>query len=179
MRKVFRKARASNPSIIFFDEIDPLGSSRTYSGEHNGVNVHTAFLNEMDGIEVLRGVVVLAATNRPKILDPALMRPGRFDTILYVGPPDLPARREILQIKSKQMIVALDVDLKQLAIDTEGYSGAELVHLCDKVSHYAMRESLQIISIAWWHFEEAKKHSTRQITDEMRKFSEEWEGRRG
>ena len=174
VREVFRKARAASPSIIFFDEIDALGSSRTHSGEHNGVNVLTALLNEMDGIEVLRGVVILAATNRPEILDPALMRPGRFDTILYVGPPDLPARREILQIRSKKMIVAPDVDLEQLAIDTEGYSGAELVHLCDEASHYAMRESLQIESVAWRHFEEAKKHSTRQITDEMRKFYEEW-----
>jgi len=174
VREVFRKARAASPSIIFFDEIDALGSSRTLSGEHNGVNVLTALLNEMDGIEVLRGVIVLAATNRPEILDPALMRPGRLDTILYVGPPDLPARREILQIRSKRMVIAPDVDLEQLALDMEGYSGAELVHLCDEASHYAMRESLQIESIAWRHFEEAKKHSTRQITDEMRKFYEEW-----
>jgi len=174
VREVFRKARAASPSIIFFDEIDALGSSRTRSGEHNGVNVLTALLNEMDGIEVLRGVIVLAATNRPEILDPALMRPGRLDTILYVGPPDLPARREILQIRTKRMVVAPDVDLEQLAVDTEGYSGAELVHLCDEASHYAMRESLQIESVAWRHFVEAEKHSTRQITDEMRKFYEEW-----
>ncbi|RPB23374.1 AAA-domain-containing protein [Terfezia boudieri ATCC MYA-4762] len=174
VREVFRKARAASPSIIFFDEIDALGSSRTRSGENNGVNVLTALLNEMDGIEVLRGVIVLAATNRPEILDPALLRPGRLDTILYVGPPDLPARREILQIRSKRMVIAPDVDLGQLAIDTEGYSGAELVHLCDEASHYAMREDLQIESVAWRHFEEAKKHSTRQITDKMRKFYEDW-----
>ncbi|RPB26195.1 AAA-domain-containing protein [Terfezia boudieri ATCC MYA-4762] len=174
VREVFRKARAASPSIIFFDEIDALGSSRTRSGEHNGVNVLTALLNEMDGIEVLHGVIVLAATNRPDILDPALLRPGRLDTILYVGPPDLPARREILQIRSKTMGIVPDVDLGQLAIDTVGYSGAELVHLCDEASHYAMRESLQIESVAWRHFEEAKKHSTRQITDQMRKFYEDW-----
>ncbi|KAF8454503.1 P-loop containing nucleoside triphosphate hydrolase protein [Terfezia claveryi] len=174
VREVFRKARAASPSIIFFDEIDALGSSRTRSGEHNGVNVLTALLNEMDGIEVLHGVIVLAATNRPDILDLALLRPGRLDTILYVGPPDLPARREILQIRSKRMVISPDVDLGQLAIDTEGYSGAELVHLCDEASHYAMRESLQIESVAWRHFEEAKRHSTRQITDEMRKFYEDW-----
>ncbi|KAF8446597.1 P-loop containing nucleoside triphosphate hydrolase protein [Terfezia claveryi] len=174
VREVFRKARAASPSIIFFDEIDALGSSRTRSGEHNGVNVLTALLNEMDGIEVLRGVIVLAATNRPEILDPALLRPGRLDTIFYVGPPDLPARREILQIRSKRMVIAPDVDLGQLAIDTEGYSGAELVHLCDEASHYAMRENLQIESVACRHFDEAKKHSTRQIADEMRKFYEDW-----
>ena len=86
IREVFRKARSASPSIIFFDEIDSIGSSR--SNEHGGLNVLTTLLNEMDGIEDLRGVFVLAATNNPSVLDSALIRPGRFSTLLYVGLPD-------------------------------------------------------------------------------------------
>lgn len=173
VREVFRKARAASPSIIFFDEIDALGSNRKGTSG-NGVNVLTALLNEMDGIEALRGVIVLAATNRPELLDPALLRPGRLDTILYVSPPDLPARREILKIKTRKMCVAEDVDLERLAVETEGYSGAELVHMCDEATHYAMRESLDIERISWVHFEKAMGSMVKQITEEVTRFYEEW-----
>ncbi|KAL9113184.1 MAG: hypothetical protein Q9187_007653, partial [Circinaria calcarea] len=112
VRDVFRKARAASPSILFFDEIDAIGAAREGGpgGGGSGVNVLTTLLNELDGIEDLKGVFVLAATNQPQVLDPALMRPGRLDTILYVGPPNLDARREILEIQLRQTDTADDVD---------------------------------------------------------------------
>ncbi|KAG9975153.1 AAA-domain-containing protein, partial [Aureobasidium melanogenum] len=99
VREVFRKARAAAPSIIFFDEIDSIGSERDSSGT-KGLNVLTTLLNEMDGIESLKGVLVLAATNKPEVLDPALLRPGRFDSLIYISPPSQSARKEILRIRT-------------------------------------------------------------------------------
>ncbi|KAI5800738.1 P-loop containing nucleoside triphosphate hydrolase protein [Pyronema domesticum] len=173
VREIFRKARAASPSIIFFDEIDALTASRE-GGKGGGVNVLTALLNEMDGIEVLKDVVILAATNRPELIDPALMRPGRLDTILYVGPPDLEAREQILGIRMKKMAVAEDVDVKELARRLEGCSGAEVVNVCDEAVHAAMRESFEIESVAWRHFEEVVKGVRRQITEEMKRGYEQW-----
>lgn len=114
LREVFRKARAASPSIVFFDEIDGLTTSR---GSDNGAGdkLITTLLNEMDGIEQLADVLVVAATNRPDVLDPALLRPGRLDRLLYVGPPDYEARLQILQIRAKKMSLADDVQLPLLA----------------------------------------------------------------
>jgi AAA family ATPase len=134
IREVFRKARLASPSVIFFDEIDSIAASResTSGAQHaaSGLNVLTTLLNEMDGIEALKGVLVLAATNKPEILDPALLRPGRFDTLIYIGPPNLEARKQIFQIRTRKMPLAKDVDFDVLAKKTEGYSGAEIVRLC-------------------------------------------------
>ncbi|KAI5804611.1 P-loop containing nucleoside triphosphate hydrolase protein [Pyronema omphalodes] len=168
VREIFRKARAASPSIIFFDEIDALTASREGS-KGGGVNVLTALLNEMDGIEALKDVVILAATNRPELIDPALMRPGRLDTILYVGPPDLEAREQILNIKLKKMSVAEDVDIGELARRLDGCSGAEIVNVCDEAVHAAMRESFEIENVAMRHFEEVVKGVRRQITEEMKR----------
>ncbi|KAL7272358.1 AAA+-type ATPase [Rhizina undulata] len=173
VREVFRKARAASPSIIFFDEIDALSATREGT-RGGGVGVLTALLNEMDGIEGLRGVTVLAATNRPEIIDPALMRPGRLDTILYVGPPDFEARREILKIKMKNMSVSEDVDIEDLATRTDGYSGAEIVNICDEAIHFAMRESFEIDAVGKRHFEAALEKAVPQITQEMRESYEQW-----
>ncbi|KAI5782730.1 P-loop containing nucleoside triphosphate hydrolase protein [Geopyxis carbonaria] len=173
VREIFRKARAASPSIIFFDEIDALSASRE-GKSGGGVNVLTSLLNEMDGIETLKNVVVLAATNRPEIIDPALMRPGRLDTILYVGPPDLEARREILRIKMKKMSIASDIDIGELAERTNKFSGAEIVNVCDEAIHYAMRESFEIEAVGKRHFEMALEKAVPQITDEMRWKYENW-----
>ncbi|KXN82280.1 hypothetical protein AN958_02781 [Leucoagaricus sp. SymC.cos] len=117
VREIFRKARAAAPSIIFFDEIDALatsrGSSDTEAGSHEGVL--TSLLNEMDGVQELIGVTIVAATNRPEVIDSALMRPGRLDRILYVGPPDQAGREEILRIKTKGMSVDENINLTELA----------------------------------------------------------------
>jgi AAA family ATPase len=176
VREVFRKARAASPSIIFFDEIDAIGSTRE-GGQSNGVNVLTTLLNEMDGIEILKGVVVLAATNKPEILDPALMRPGRLDTILYVGPPDRVARRDILRIKMSKMKIAEDVDIEELADKTDGHSGAEIISICDKAGHDAMKDCLKygkIRPITKSHFNSALQKVDRQITPSTKLRYEQW-----
>lgn len=130
VRDIFARARAASPSIIFFDEIESIGSKRERGGRNNGVNVLTTLLNEMDGIETLKGVTVLAATNQPQALDLALLRPGRFDKLLYVAPPDFDGRVAILKVKQRKMDFADDVDIQELAKLTDGYSGAELVGIC-------------------------------------------------
>ncbi|KAA8913289.1 P-loop containing nucleoside triphosphate hydrolase protein [Sphaerosporella brunnea] len=173
VREVFRKARAASPSIIFFDEIDALTANRE-GKSGGGANVLTALLNEMDGIEALKNVVVLAATNRPEIIDPALMRPGRLDTILYVGPPDFAARKEILRIKTSKMSITEDVDIEEIAQHLDGYSGAEIVNICDEAIHYAMRESFDIQAVKRKHFAAAVLKSVPQITMEMRRKYEQW-----
>ncbi|KAI9745774.1 MAG: AAA+-type ATPase, partial [Candelina submexicana] len=177
VREVFRKARAASPSIIFFDEIDAIGASREGGGQGSGVNVLTTILNEMDGIEQLKGVLVLAATNKPEVLDPALMRPGRLGTALYVGPPDLAARTEILRIQSRKMKFGEDVDIDDLASRSEGYSGAEMVYVCEEAGSGAMteyeREGVKV-KICKRHFDSAVAKVPMQITREVRARYENW-----
>ncbi|GAD94867.1 AAA family ATPase, putative [Paecilomyces variotii No. 5] len=168
LREIFRKARSARPSIIFFDEIDAIAYKRGSS--QGGVNVLTTLLNEMDGIEELRNVLVVAATNKPDVLDPALMRPGRLDNLLYIGPPDLEARQEILAIWSRKSVVHPEVDLADLAQRTEGYSGAEMVSICETAGDAALdeeEETGQEGQIMWKHFEYALGQVRRQITPEV------------
>jgi SpoVK/Ycf46/Vps4 family AAA+-type ATPase len=115
IRDIFKKARAASPSIIFFDEIDAMTTSR--GGGGGGVNdrILTALLTEMDGVETLVNVTILAATNRPDVIDSALLRPGRIDRIMYVGPPDLEARAEIFRIEFRKMAIGSDVNADELA----------------------------------------------------------------
>lgn len=176
LREVFSKARAASPSIVFFDEIDAIAASREATS-NGGLNVLTTLLNEMDGIESLRGVTVLAATNKPEILDLALMRPGRLDTILYVGPPDLKARQEILKIRTNKMDIAEDVDIQRLAEEMDGYSGAEIVSICDTAGYraFGLSEMNGIEEkITSEHFKYALSKVARQITPEVRQRYEEW-----
>lgn len=175
LREIFRKARAARPSIIFFDEIDAIAARRN-SGS-GGVNVLTTLLNEMDGIEELRNVLVIAATNKPDVLDPALMRPGRLDNILYIGPPDFEARREILRIWANKSVVNSEVDLDNLASLTEGYSGAEIVSICETAGDAALdeeEETQQEQDVQWKHFEHALGQVRRQITDAVIEEYERW-----
>ncbi|KAK6347865.1 AAA+-type ATPase [Orbilia javanica] len=177
VRELFRKARAASPSIVFFDEVDALGLNREGEGNNGGGNstgVLTALLNEMDGIEELGNVMILAATNKPEVIDPALLRPGRLDYILYVGPPDLVSRTEILNIKFRKMKLGEDVDIEVLARRTDGYSGADLVKICDEAVLAAMREDLEIDSVKWRHFEEALNGVKSVITMEMIRRYENW-----
>lgn len=140
VREVFRKAKAAAPSIIFFDEIDAIGGSRD-GGGHQGLNVLTTLLNEMDGFEALKGVHVLAATNRPETLDAALMRPGRFDAHVYLGPPNETARRQILEINTKVLNLG-SPSITALAKKTEGYSGAEIVGICNQAIDIAVEKAI-------------------------------------
>ncbi|KAJ5778571.1 ATPase [Penicillium odoratum] len=176
LREIFRKARAARPSIIFFDEIDAIAARRS-STSQGGVNVLTTLLNEMDGIEELRNVLVVAATNKPDVLDPALMRPGRLDNILYIGPPDFEARKEILRIWASKSVLHPDVDLDELATQTEGYSGAEVVSICETAGDAALdeeEETQQEQDVQLKHFEYALSQVRRQITDSVIREYESW-----
>ncbi|KAH2127196.1 hypothetical protein KXW66_001617 [Aspergillus fumigatus] len=175
LREIFRKARSARPSIIFFDEIDAIASRRNSS--HGGVNVLTTLLNEMDGIEELKNVLVIAATNKPDVIDPALMRPGRLDNILYIGLPDFDARKEILNIWFRKSVVHPEVDLEELAELTHGYSGAEIVSICETAGDAALdeeEETGQEQDVRWEHFKYALEQVQRQITDAVREEYERW-----
>jgi len=169
IREVFKKAKQASPTILFFDEIDSLvpkrGSSSTDA--HVTERVISQFLTEMDGIEELKGVVVLAATNRLDLIDPALLRSGRFDLLLELPEPDEETREEIFKIHTKNKPLAKDVDFKSLARETEGKVGSDIDFICRKASMLAIREFLSIehraqsreLKISKRHFEEALKVS--------------------
>lgn len=144
VREVFRKARQAAPSIVFFDEIDSMGGARSSSSSDasKGLNVLTTLLNEMDGFEAMKNVLVLAATNKPESLDPALLRPGRFDEHIYLGPPDEDARREILRLGVKGTPGHESVDLDLLVQQTEGMSGAEIVNACNLAATEAIARAV-------------------------------------
>ncbi|KAG2196509.1 hypothetical protein INT47_012803 [Mucor saturninus] len=159
VHEVFRKARAASPSIIFFDEIDALTVKRGASGD-GGTSVAdrvlSQLLNELDGVEALVNVTVVAATNRPDIIDDALLRPGRIDRILYVGPPNLESRREIFKIQLLKMACDSDVDIEEIAQRSEGCSGAEAVAICQEAALFAMEEDIHIESVSFFQKENKK-----------------------
>ncbi|WVW85544.1 hypothetical protein I302_107582 [Kwoniella bestiolae CBS 10118] len=177
VREIFRKARAASPSIVFFDEIDALGSARSDDHTHSGVL--TSLLNEMDGIEELSGVTVVAATNRPDVLDSALMRPGRLDRILYVGAPDLPTRKDIFRIRLATMAVEPGVDVEELARIAEGCSGAEVASICQDAALAAMNEDLDAPFVKKTHLLHSARTVRRRITPDMIAFFEEWRDQSG
>jgi len=144
IREVFRKARQASPCIIFFDEIDSVAPVRGSGSNDSNVTerVISQFLTEMDGLEELRNVVIIAATNRPDIVDPALLRPGRFDRMLLVPPPDLEARKQIFRIHTKKTPMAEDVKLDDLARKTEGYTGADIASICNTAVMLSIKEHI-------------------------------------
>ncbi|ORY35743.1 P-loop containing nucleoside triphosphate hydrolase protein [Naematelia encephala] len=177
VREIFRKARAASPSIIFFDEIDALGSARSDDPSHSGVL--TSLLNEMDGIVELSGVTVVAATNRPDVLDSALMRPGRLDRILYVGAPDFETRRDIFRIRLAKMAVEPGVEIEELARIAEGCSGAEVASICQDAALAAMNEDLNAPFVKRDHLVHSAKTVRRRITPAMIQFFEQWRDQSG
>ncbi|WP_321430321.1 CDC48 family AAA ATPase [uncultured Methanolobus sp.] len=141
VRETFRKARQAAPTIIFFDEIDSMASERGSSVDaHATERVVSQILTEIDGVEELKDVVIVAATNRPDIVDPALLRPGRFDRLIYVRPPDKQGREKIFNIHLAGKPLAKDVNVEELAEITEGYVGADLESICREASMLALRE---------------------------------------
>ncbi|ADM27979.1 AAA family ATPase, CDC48 subfamily [Ignisphaera aggregans DSM 17230] len=166
VREIFRRARRAAPAIIFFDEIDAIAPVRGHDVSGVTDRIVNQLLTEMDGIEPLRGVVVIGATNRPDLLDPALLRPGRFDRIIFVPPPDLRARYEILKIHTRKIPLADDVDLVQLAKMTEGYSGADLEALVREAVMLALRESLVPRPISMKYFQKAMEYVKPSLTRE-------------
>ena len=177
IREIFKRARKAAPTIIFFDEIDAIAPIRGHDVSGVTDRIVNQLLTEMDGIEALRGVVVIGATNRPDLLDPALLRPGRFDRIIYVPPPDLRARYEILKIHTRKIPLAEDVDLIELAKKTEGYSGADLEALVREAVMLALREDLTPRPISFKYFikamEYVKPSLTRDRLEAYEKIQEE------
>jgi transitional endoplasmic reticulum ATPase len=173
VREVFRKARQAAPCIIFFDEVDAIAPRRggSFGGDSNVTErLISQLLTELDGLEILTNVVVIAATNRPDIIDPALLRPGRFDRLLYVPPPDRDSRLQIIRIHTKKKPLADDMDIDRLAGSTDGYTGADIASLSSAAVMLALREHvskykdpkeadshLQELKVHMKHFEEAMK----------------------
>ena len=141
LRDVFVRARENTPCVLFFDEIDALAGARG-TAEASGTKILTQFLTEMDGVEELKGVIVVAATNRPDTLDAALLRPGRFDRLLYVPPPDRAARLALLKKELAGKPTSGDVDCERLADLTDGYSAADITAICNMAAMSAAKEVL-------------------------------------
>lgn len=158
VRELFRRARDSAPSLIFLDEIDALAPRRGQSFD-SGVTdrVVAAMLTELDGIEPLRDVVVLGATNRPELIDPALLRPGRLEKLVFVEPPDAGARRDILRTAGKSVPLSSDVDLDTLAGELDGYSAADCVALLREAALTAMRRSIDAADVTAADVDAARK----------------------
>ena len=182
VREIFKKARQAAPCIIFFDEIDAIGSRRSEeSGSKVGERMVNQILTELDGLEELYGVVVIGATNRPDLIDPGLLRPGRFDKHLLVHVPDSAARLEIFKIHTKDMPLAKDVDLKGLAKKTVDWVGADIEALCREAAMIALKETLdkgghlRAKKVALKHFEEALEKVKPSVTREVKKYYESWE----
>lgn len=180
IREIFRKARAASPSIIFFDEIDAISGDRESSGTSASQNVLTSLLNEIDGVEELKGVVIVGATNRPTEIDPALLRPGRLDRHIYVSPPDYDARLQILTKGcSKFNLDGNEVSLNTLADLTEGCSGAEVALLCHEAGLSAVMEDKQATCVKQRHFDHALKGISKGITQEMLEYYKAFSSKSG
>jgi len=192
VREVFRKARQASPCIIFFDEVDSVAPTRGSSmgDSHVTERVISQFLTEMDGLEELRNVIIIAATNRPDIIDSALLRPGRFDRLLFVPPPDLEARKQIFKIHTRKTPLADDVNLDELARKTDGYTGADIASLANTGVMLALREHISKakdpedakkrakgLKVAKRHFDEALQKIKPMSTEELKmyeRFSEQF-----
>jgi transitional endoplasmic reticulum ATPase len=172
LREVFRRARQVAPAIILFDEIDAIAPRRGLEiGTRVTEQIVSQLLTEMSGIEELEGVAVIATTNRPDIIDPALLRPGRFDRLIYVPAPDEKGRLAILKVHTKNMPLDKNVNLGKVAKQTKGYSGADLEALCREAAMFALREAIkenkEVKKITNKHFEQALKKIKPSITEDL------------
>jgi len=177
VRETFRKAKTAAPCIIFFDEVDAITPVRGGAEDSQVTErVISQILTEMDGLEELHNVTVIAATNRMDLVDPALLRPGRFDRHIYIPPPDLATRKAILAIHTRRKPLGKDVDLDDVARRTDRYTGAELAAVCNEAAMLAIRETttkypnldeaaLKKVAIEKRHFEAALKKVQPQTGD--------------
>lgn len=148
VRETFRKARQASPCVVFIDEIDSIAPERGTGCDSNVTErVISQMLTEMDGLEAMNNVVVIAATNRPDIMDPALLRPGRFDKSIFIGPPDAVSRESIFGIHTKSKPLADDVDIAKLAQSTEGCTGADIAAICNEAVMTAVRRLVETGSV--------------------------------
>ncbi|KAM9030421.1 ATPase family gene 2 protein homolog A isoform 2-T2 [Ara ararauna] len=181
VREVFRKARAVSPSVLFFDEIDALAFERGNSSGAGNVadRVLAQLLTEMDGIEQLKDVTILAATNRPDMIDKALLRPGRIDRIIYVPLPDAATREEIFKLHFQSMPVSDEVCLAELVQHTQKYSGAEITAVCREAALLALQEDIHAKSIMGRHFQYALTVVTPRIPDSLIQFYADYQQQSG
>ncbi len=170
VREIFKKARQTAPCVLFFDEIDAVMSRRGMS-DNTGVSqrIVNQFLAELDGMQALQNVLVIGATNRADILDPAMLRPGRFDGVVFVPAPDEEARLEIFEVHTREMPLAEDVNLEELAEKTDGYSGADIEGVCREAAMAAVRDDWKSKPVEMAHFESALKEIRPSISDEDEK----------
>ena len=174
VRKIFQKARQTAPTIIFFDEIDSIAPRRGMSADsHVTERVVNQLLTEIDGLEALHDVVIIGATNRPDIVDPSLLRPGRFDRIILISVPNEPARLAIFTVHTKDMPLAKDIDLNKLATETAGYVGADIEAICKEAAIYALRENMKAKEVKAKHFKDAIEKVRPSVTKETEKLYEE------
>lgn len=167
VREIFKKARQTAPCVLFFDEIDAIMTARGQRDD-TGVSqrIVNQFLAEMDGMQALQGVLVIGATNRADIVDPAVLRPGRFDSVVFVPPPDVEARKEIFAVHTKDMPLSKDVDLTKLAEMTEGYSGADIEGLCREAAMAAVRGDWKAKPVSMDHFKAAMDEIRPSISEQ-------------
>lgn len=172
IREVFRKARMAAPAIIFFDEIDSLVPRRGAGFSDSGASerVISQLLTEMDGMVSLEDVVIIAATNRPDIVDPAILRPGRFDRLIYVPEPDEKSRVQIFKLYTKDMPLAKNVDTASLAALAKNHSGADISALCREAAMFALKKDINAKEVTLSDFEEAKKRVGPSVTPDMEKW---------
>jgi transitional endoplasmic reticulum ATPase len=172
IREVFRKARMAAPAIIFFDEIDSLVPRRGAGFSDSGASerVISQLLTEMDGMVSLEDIVIIAATNRPDIVDPAILRPGRFDRLIYVPEPDEKSRAQIFKLYTKDMPLAKNVDTASLAALAKNHSGADISALCREAAMFALKKDINAKEVTLSDFEEAKKRVGPSVTPDMEKW---------
>ena len=167
VREVFKKARQTAPTIIFFDEIDSLTPRRSASSDsHVTERVVNQLLTEIDGLETLHDIVIIGATNRPDMLDTALLRPGRFDRIILTPVPDKKSRTEIIKLHTKGMPLK-NVDIDEIAEKTQGYVGADIEAICREAAILALREDMKATEVSTKHFEEALKKVRPSVSKEI------------
>jgi transitional endoplasmic reticulum ATPase len=180
IRELFKKAKQTAPSIIFLDELDSIAPRRgSYEGSRVTETVVNQLLTSIDGLEQLRDIVVIGATNRPDIIDSSLLRPGRFDELIFVGAPDKEARRAIFEIHTRNMPLAKDVDLDELADITEGYVGADIEGICREAGMMALRENINAKEVKREHFLKAMENVHPSMDEEMTQYYMEVEKKLG
>jgi transitional endoplasmic reticulum ATPase len=172
IREVFRKARMAAPAVIFFDEMDSLTPRRGAGFSDSGVSerVISQLLTEMDGIVTLQDIVVIAATNRPDMVDPAVLRPGRFDRLIYVPEPDEKSRLQIFKLYTKGMPLSKDVDVNQLSVIAKYYSGADIESLCREAAMHTLRRDVKAAEVTMKDFQEALKEVGPSVSPDMEKW---------
>jgi transitional endoplasmic reticulum ATPase len=172
IREVFRKARMAAPAVVFLDEMDSLTPRRGMGMSDSGVSerVISQLLTEMDGILSLQDIVVIAATNRPDMVDSAVLRPGRFDRLIYVPEPDEKSRLQIFKIYTKEMPLTQDVDLNQMAGATKYYSGADIESLCREAAMHTLRKDINSREVTMKDFQDALKEVGPSVTPDMAKW---------